>query len=188
LGASGGWGDSGDGDEEAALGDALGSVAAEAAFEFVGREAAGEGFAEGDGDGGEFIRGFVGEFEAVVGDACGEPGFQMPGGVLGFGSEDGVAAAGVGEDGVGAAVGIAEGDAVLFAGAAAVFVAGSGGEEAAEDAVFGVEDGEVVVGDGFDGSAGEGLGEVLDLEGRGWGRGVRGPNREAGARRGRWRR
>ena len=38
---------------------------------------------------------------------------------------------------------------MFFAGAAAVAVAGAGREEAAEDTVLGVEDGEVLIGDGF---------------------------------------
>ena len=48
-----------------------------------------------------------------------------------------------------AALGVLERDAVFFAGAAAVAVAGALREEAAEDAVFGVEHGQVLVGDGF---------------------------------------
>ena len=48
-----------------------------------------------------------------------------------------------------AAFGILQRDAVFFAGAAAIAIAGSGGEKAAEDAVLGVEDGEVLIGDGL---------------------------------------
>jgi hypothetical protein len=84
---------------------------------------------------------------------------------LGQRVEDRIAAADVGEDGVAAAVEVAEFDAVGFAGAAAVLEGGAGGEEAAEDAVFGVEDGEVLVGDGFEGGAAECEGELGDLIG-----------------------
>ena len=42
------------------------------------------------------------------------------------------------------------GNSMLFAGAAAVFVGGAGREEAAEDAVLGVEDRQMLVGDHFD--------------------------------------
>ncbi len=67
------------------------------------------------------------------------PRVEVRAGFLGFGSEDGVAAANVGEDRVGAAFGILQRDAVFFAGAAAIAVAGSFRQEAAEDAVLGVE-------------------------------------------------
>ena len=39
---------------------------------------------------------------------------------------------------------------MLFAGAATIFVSGSRREEAAEDAVFSVENGQVLIDDGFD--------------------------------------
>ncbi len=52
--------------------------------------------------------GFVDEFQAVVDDAGVAPGVEVGAGFLGFGSEDGVAAAYVGKDGMGAAFGVLE--------------------------------------------------------------------------------
>ena len=90
------------------------------------------------------------ELQAEVADAGGAPGFQVQAGLLRFGAEDGVAAADVGHHRMRAPGGIAQRDAVLFAGTAAIAIAGAGGEEAAEDAVLGVEDRQVLVGDGLD--------------------------------------
>lgn len=118
---------------------------------------------EGVGDVADLIGGLVDEFEAEVVDAGVLPGVEVGGGVLGLGTEDGVAAADVGNDGMAAALLVFEGDLVLFAGAATIEVAGALGEEAAEDAVFGVEDREVLVGDDFD-AGGVGLsGQRFDL-------------------------
>ena len=52
---------------------------------------------------------------------------------------------------------------VGFAGAAAIAVAGAGGEEAGEDAVLGVEDGQVLIGDGFDAIGAGFAGQFGDL-------------------------
>ena len=90
------------------------------------------------------------ELEPEMPDPRRAPEIEMRARFLRFGAENGVAAADVGHDGVRAAGVIAQFDAVLFAGAAAILVAGAVGEEAAEDAVLGVEDGQVLAGDGFD--------------------------------------
>lgn len=153
------------GDEEAAFGEAFGGGEAELVFEPGGGLEAVESLAEGSGDAGDGRGVFVDEFEAEVADADLEPEREVGGGVLGFGAEDGVAAAGVGEDGVVAALFVGEGHFVFFAGAAAIEIGSSRGEEAAEDAMLGVEDGEVLVGDGFE-AGGAGLaGEGGDLGG-----------------------
>lgn len=52
---------------------------------------------------------------------------------------------------------------MLFAGAAAIKIAGACGEEAAEDAMLGVEDGQVLVGDELDASGIGGAGDLDDL-------------------------
>jgi hypothetical protein len=49
-----------------------------------------------------------------------------------------------------AAFGVLKRDAVFFARSSAIAIAGSGGEEAAEDAVLGVKHRQVLVGDGLD--------------------------------------
>ena len=84
---------------------------------------------------------------------------------LRFGAEYGVAAADVGHDRMRAPTDITNGDAMLFAGTAAILVARAGGEEAAEDAVLGVEDGQVLVSDGFDPVASDFARESRDLRG-----------------------
>ena len=71
-------------------------------------------------------------------------------GVLGLGAEHGVAAAHVGQHGMRAAGLVAQGHAVVLARAAAIAIACAGRKEAAEDAVLGVEYGEVLIGDGLD--------------------------------------
>ena len=121
--------------------------------------------AEGFGDLADLAGGFVSELEAEMADAGGEPRLEMETGLLGLRAEDGVAAAGVGEHGVAAAVDAAELDAVGFAGSAAILVRGAGGEEAAEEAVLGVEDGEVLVGDDLDAGSAQGVGKSRDLGG-----------------------
>lgn len=73
------------------------------------------------------MRGFVDEFEAVMCDAGFAPGWEVTAGFLGFGAEYGIAAAYVGHYGMGSAGVVTEGDAVLFAGVATVFEAGSRG-------------------------------------------------------------
>ncbi len=78
--------------------------------------------AECGDNGADFFGGFVDEFEAEVMDAGFEPIGHVGGGLLGFGAEDGVAAADVGHDGMGAAVFVFERDTVFFAGPAAVAV------------------------------------------------------------------
>jgi hypothetical protein len=49
-----------------------------------------------------------------------------------------------------AAVQVSKLDAVVFTRAAAILVALAGGKEAGKDAVFGVEDGQVLISNGFD--------------------------------------
>ena len=98
----------------------------------------------------DLLRRFVRELQAEARDAGRAPRVQMQAGLLRFGAEDGVAAADIGHHGMRAARGVAQRHAVLFAGAAAIAIAGAGGEEAAEDAMLGVEDGQVLVGDGLD--------------------------------------
>lgn len=153
------------GDEEAPFGGALRSDAAEDVFQVVGGDFALEGGLEGAGDAGDVICGFVDELETEVLDAGAEPLIEMGTGFLGFGAKDGVTAADIGHDGVGAALTVAEGDAVLLAGAAAILVGSAFREKAAEDAVFGMENGEVLVGDGLDLLRADVAGEGGDLGG-----------------------
>ena len=107
----------------------------------------------------------MGEFQPEVTDARAPPGFQVPAGLLRFGAEDGVAAADVGHHRMGAAGGSRSATRVLFARTAAIAIAGSGREEAAEDAVLGVEDGQVLVGDDLNACRRRVAGEFRNLSG-----------------------
>ena len=98
-------------------------------------------------------------------DVGGAPSLEMGAGLLGFGAKDRVAAADVGDDGVLTALLVLEGDAVLFARPSTVEMGGALGEETAEDAMFGVEDGQMLVGDGFNAVGTDGRGEGGDLGG-----------------------
>ena len=77
----------------------------------------------------------------------------MPARLLRFGAEDGVAAADVGHHRMGASGRVASGRLVLLARTAAIAIAGSGGEKAAEHAVLGMKDRQVLVGDRLDSRA-----------------------------------
>ena len=98
----------------------------------------------------DLIRGFVDKFQSQMANAGLPPGFQMRARLLRFRSENRVAATHVSHHWMRAAFGILEFHAVLFARTAAIAIAGSRGQKPAEHAVLGVEDGQVLVGDGFD--------------------------------------
>ncbi len=160
------------GDEETAFGDALRSDAGEGVFQgfrlAAGEAALGEGIeslGESGGDGVDFVAGFVGEFQTEMGDAGVQPSTQMTGAVLRFGAKDGVAATHVGQQGMGAALGIAQRNHVRFTGTTAILIAGAGGEIATEDAVLRVKDGQVLVGDQFQAGRSQAMGEVQHLGG-----------------------
>ncbi len=153
------------GDEEAALGDATRGGVLQAAVQLSRRRTAGEGVFKGLRDADDGIGGFVDELGAEVANAGVEPIVQVRGGFLRLCSEDGVAAAHVRHDGMGAAARIAQFHAMPLAGPAAIAIAGSGRKKAAEDAVLGVKHGEVVVDDGLDLIRTGALGELGDLRG-----------------------
>src|SRR5437868_5129723 len=106
-------------------------------------------FVERFGDARQLIGGLVDEFQSHVTNPGVEPILQVAAGFLSFRPEDGVAAADVGHYGMRTARGIAEGDPMFLARASAIAVAGSGGKKSAEDAMLGVEDGQMLVGDHF---------------------------------------
>ena len=126
---------------------------------------AGEGGCEGGGDETELVSRFMHKFQAEVVDVGGAPNLEMSAGLLGFSAKDGVATADVGDDGVLAALLVLQRDAVLFARPSTVKMGGALGEETAEDAVFGVEDGQMLIGDGFNAVGTDGEGEGGDLGG-----------------------
>src|SRR5258708_1221004 len=86
----------------------------------------------------------------------------MGAGLLRLGAEDRVAATHVGEDGVGAATIVPHRHLVVFARTAAIAITGPGGQKAAEDAMFGVEDREVLIADRLDGRAADLPGELTN--------------------------
>ena len=64
-------------------------------------------------------------------------------------AEDRIPAADVGQYGMRTALRISQSHPMLFAWTAAIAVGGSGGKESAEDAMLRVEDGQMLIGDGF---------------------------------------
>jgi len=89
---------------------------------------------------------FVDELEAEMADAGAPPIVQVHAGFLRLGAKDRVATAHVRHHRVSASTHVAQRHAVLLARMAAVLVAGARRQEATEDAVFCVEDGQVLVG------------------------------------------
>ena len=98
-------------------------------------------------DPGHLLRGFVDKLEPEMADARREPICKMRAGFLSFSSENGIAAADVGHHRMRSSTRILQRNPVAFAGPAAVLITGAGGKEPAEDAVFGVEYRQVVIGD-----------------------------------------
>jgi hypothetical protein len=105
------------------------------------------------------------ELQTEVTYTCTSPVVDMQACFLRFRAEDGIAATYIGHHRMRAAANVADGDTVLFAGAAAVFIACAGREETAEDAVLSVEDREVLPCDRFDPISADFPGEGSDLIG-----------------------
>ena len=122
-----------------------------------------EELGEGAGDFGDLYWCFVNKFQSEMPDAGFQPAFQMSGGLLCLRTEDGIAATDVGHNRVGPAIFVAHGNAMFFAGVAAILEGCAGGKEAAEHAMFHVEDGEVLIGDDFQIAGSGGGGECGDL-------------------------
>ena len=144
-------------DEERAFGRTLWNQTLQTLIEFSGSPLGIEISAEGRRNLTDGVGGFVDKFEAVVGNAAVAHLVEMTGGDLRFGTENGVAAADIGHDGMAATLRVAQGDFVFFAGVTAILIAGTGGEKAAEDTVLGVENGQMVIGDDFKVLAADGL-------------------------------
>ena len=117
------------------------------AVEFLGGRAAAEKILKCLADPGNLFRRFMHKLEAEVANSSREPGRQVRTGLLRFGSENRIAAADVSHHGMRSSSGIPQRDLVALAGASAILVASAGGEKPAEDAMFGVEDRQVVIGD-----------------------------------------
>ena len=94
-----------------------------------------------------------------------QPGFEMGARLLRFGAENRIAAADVRHHRMRAAALVLELDHVFFAWPAAIAIAGSGGKKAAEHAVLGVKDGQMLIGDRFEFVAPDQPGERGDLRG-----------------------
>ena len=89
----------------------------------------------------------------------------MAAGLLRFRAENGVAAAHVGQHRMRPAFGVFKIDAVLFTGTAAIAIAGSLRQEAAEDAVLGMKHRQMLIGDGLDSIRTDAQRECRDLRG-----------------------
>src|SRR5260370_14823260 len=122
----------------------------ELAIQLAARLSAREHVLESAHNAGDLIRRFMRKFQAEVMDAGLAPGAQMQGGLLGLRAEYSVATAYVRQHGMGAAGWVAELYDVTLARSAAIAVARAGGKKAREDAVFGMEDGQVLERDCFD--------------------------------------
>ena len=85
--------------------------------------------------------------------------------LLRFGAEHGIAAADIGHHGMGASDRVSQRHAVLLARAAAIAIAGAGGEKAAKNTVLGVKDGQMLISDGLDAFRSGLSGEVGHLGG-----------------------
>ena len=96
-------------------------------------------------DGFGSVLGFVQQFDAEAGKACGAEVLVVAGTALGLAVEEGVAAADIGLQAVELANAVPEVDDVGLTGAAAVFVGGAAAEEGAENAVLHVKHGHVLV-------------------------------------------
>ena len=90
------------------------------------------------------------EFQAEVANAGLSPRVYRGAGLLRLRAENRIAAAHVGEHRMRPAFGVLKLDAVLLAGTSTIAIAGSFGQEAAEDAVLGVKHGQMLIGDGLD--------------------------------------
>ena len=88
---------------------------------------------------------FVDELQTEIRYSSGAPIFKAQAGFLRFSAEDGVPAADIRHDRMRASAGVAHGDAVLFARAAAILVARARRKEAAEHAMFGMKNRKMLV-------------------------------------------
>ena len=96
-----------------------------------------------------FVSRFVHEFQTKVANTRLAPGFDVRACFLRFSSEDRVAAAHVGEYRMRAALWISQCHPMLFAWPAAIAIRRAGGKEAAKDAMLGMEDGQMLIGNRF---------------------------------------
>ena len=110
-------------DVEAAFSGALRSKLLQAAGEIGGTESSREALSERFRDSAHAGSGFVHEFQAEMADSRREPIREMRAGFLGLGSKNGVAAADVGDHGVGSSGSVAQCHLMFLAGAAGVVLA-----------------------------------------------------------------
>lgn len=136
--------------KQAALGDAVRGAASQLARQFTRRLPVGQGCGESAGNLRHLFTRLVDKVQAEMAYPHTAPCVQVLAGRLCLGSEHGVAAAHVGHDRVRAPLDIAQCHAMFLTRVATVLVAGALRQKAAEDAMFGVEDGEMLVGHDLD--------------------------------------
>ena len=107
---------------------------------------AGKCIPEGAADARDLLGRLMDELEAEMADAGAPPVVQVHAGFLRLRAKNRVAAAHIGHHGIGASIYVAQRHAMRLARVAAVFVAGACRQKTAEDAVFGVEHSQVLVG------------------------------------------
>ena len=138
------------GHKQAAFGDSLRGGAAKFRGKFVtGRASADYGLKSLEHLAHLLAR-FMHKFQTEMADSGLFPRVQVAAGFLGLRAENSVAATHVGQHGMRPAFGVLELDAMLFARAAAVAIAGTLRQETAEDAVLGVKHRQMLIGDSLD--------------------------------------
>ena len=95
------------------------------------------------------LRRFVHEFQTEVANTRLTPRIDVRACLLRLRAEDRISAANVSDHRMRTALRISQRHPMLFAWPAAIAVSSTGGKESAEDAMFGVEDGQMLIGDGF---------------------------------------
>ena len=108
---------------------------------------------------------FMDEFQTKVMNAGLAPRIDVRTCLLRLRAEDRIPAANVSYYRMRPALWISQGDPMLFAWTAAIAIRGAGGKESAKDAMLGVEDGQMLIGDGFQPLRANGSGQCGNLRG-----------------------
>ena len=112
-----------------------------------------------------FLSRFMHEFQSKMANTRRAPTLHVRAGLLRLRPEDRVPTSDVGEYGMRTSLRIFESHPMLFAGPTAIAVRRAGGKEAAEHAMLGVEDGQMLIRDGFQTLWADGPGQSGDLLG-----------------------
>ena len=137
------------GHEETSFRDSRGSISLEFIAQLCRVDSAGEKCLKRVSDLLNLVCRFMDEFQTKVMNAGLAPRIEMRTCFLRLRAEDRIPAANVSYYRMRPALWISQGDPMLFAWTAAIAVGSAGGEESAEDAMLCVEDGQMLIGNGF---------------------------------------